>query len=277
MDAFKLLISVLIIVIFNSVPVSAKVFSCIKQGKTIFTDDEKQCGAESKSIDINVSKDTRVNYRYPQRQYENKSSAYQVFIELPESEKDKANMSLAVKRLNKSLDYVFSKIPKSSHSYLKKVSFYIMLGPTAKLGGENNGLRYFPVSGDPNLLLGDKRWSHSIVIYNLENFLWLPDLWVNKVMVHELAHAWHYEDWSNNYPLLKQAWFSSRQSGLYLSQQDINGKILKPAYASTNEKEYFAELSAIYFVGGDYYPFNQVELKSYDPKGYSMLEAVWGI
>ncbi len=95
--------------------------------------------------------------------------------------------------------------------------------------------------------------------------------------MHELAHAWHYEDWSENYRLLRDAWMSSRQNSLYLAQEDVKGKILKPAYASKNEKEYFSELSAIYFVGGNYYPFNRSDLKIYDPTGCSMVERVWGL
>ncbi|WP_226647337.1 hypothetical protein [Microbulbifer variabilis] len=70
---------------------------------------------------------------------------------------------------------------------------------------------------------------------------------------------------------------SSRQNSLYLAQEDVKGKILKPAYASKNEKEYFSELSAIYFVGGNYYPFNRSDLKIYDPTGCSMVERVWGL
>jgi len=95
--------------------------------------------------------------------------------------------------------------------------------------------------------------------------------------MHELSHAWHYKEWSKNYPILKKTWLSSRQKGLYLSQKSIDGELLKPAYASKNEKEYFSELSAIYFVGGNYYPYSREELKIYDIAGYSMVETIWGL
>ncbi len=36
-----------------------------------------------------------------------------------------------------------------------------------------------------------------------------------------------------------------------------------------------AELSAIYFVGGNYYPYDRAQLKKYDPVGYKMVEDLW--
>lgn len=270
-------ILVIALVLIASAFAHAEVFSCKVDGRVVFTDDRKNCGSKASSVELNLKEDKRVNYRYPERKYEDRSGAYSIFVESPENRKDKQKLDRAVDRLNKTLDLIFNKIPISSHSYLKDTDFYIMIGPKSKLGGEKNGLRYFPKSGDSKLLIGDRRWSHSIVIYNVENFLWLPDLWVKKSVMHELAHAWHYEDWSANYRLLRDAWMSSRQNSLYLAQEDVKGKILKPAYASKNEKEYFSELSAIYFVGGNYYPFNRSDLKIYDPTGCSMVERVWGL
>lgn len=268
---------VITLIMIASSIANAEVFTCKVDGRVVFTDDRKSCGSEVSSVELNLKEDKGVNYRYPERKYEDRSGAYSIFVESPESPRDKQRLDQAVDRLNKSLDLIFNRIPISSHNYLKDTDFYIMIGPKSKLGGEKNGLRYFPKSGDSKLLISDRRWSHSIVIYNVENFLWLSDLWVKKSVMHELAHAWHYEDWSVNYRLLRDAWMSSRQKSLYQAQKDVKGKILKPAYASTNEKEYFSELSAIYFVGGNYYPFKRSDLKIYDPTGYSMVERVWGL
>ena len=276
MYKIRILIVLFMIASFST-SIKAEVLSCKKNGKIIFTDDKRNCATDVAEVKIKKTEDKRSNYRYPERQYENHSSRYIIFAESPESEKDKIQIEAAVKRLNASLNLVFSKLPYPSHAHLKKISFYIMLGSDSKLGGESSGLRYFPKTGDATLLLGDKRWTHSVVIYDMYNFNWLTELWVNKVMVHELAHSWHYFDWSVNYPILNKTWLSSRQKGLYLSQKDVKGEVLKPAYATTNEREYFAELSAIYFVGGDYFPFNKEQLEGYDPEGYAMVEQVWGI
>ncbi|WP_444932722.1 hypothetical protein [Microbulbifer sp. JTAC008] len=261
----------------GSLSSNAEVFSCELNGVVIYTDDRNKCGSEVSSVHLVHKKDKRVNYRYPERKYEERSGAYSIFIESPQTAKDEQKLSRALDRLSSTLEQIFNKIPVSSHNYLKDTDFYIMLGPESEFGGEKSGLRYFPKNGDSTLLLGDRRWSHAVVIYNVDNFLWLPDLWVNKSIMHELAHAWHYEDWPTNYRLLKDAWVLSRQSSLYLAQEDVKGRILEPAYASKNEKEYFSELSAIYFVGGNYYPFNRTDLKKYDPKGYAMIERIWGL
>lgn len=257
---------------------AGEIFSCEDEaGKTVYTDDKNKCNEKASPVDIKTTKDKRVNYRYPKRHYVDKSTKYSIFIESPESDRTRNQLNSAVEKLDGTLDYIFAQIPKSSHAYLKEIDFYIMIGPEAKLGGETNGLRYFPKSGDATLLLGDEKWAHTIVIYNVENYLWISDLWKKKSVVHELSHAWHYKDWPHNYPILKRTWLSARQKALYLSQKDLNGKILKPAYASTNEKEYFSELSAMYFVGCNYYPFNREQLKEYDFEGYQMVRNIWGL
>jgi hypothetical protein len=256
----------------------AEIYSCKgPTGKVIFTDNKSSCTSGLSKVSIKTTKDKRANYRYPARHYIEKKSHYSIFVESPESEKDELQLEAANKRLSDTLDYIYEKIPESSHGYLMSIGFYIMIGPRSKLGGEDNGLRYYTRNGDSKLLLGDKRWAHSVVIFSVENFLALSDLWAKKAVMHELSHAWHYKNWNDNYPVLKDAWLSARHRGLYLSQEDVDGKILQPAYASTNEKEYFAELSAIYFVGGNYYPLQREELKAYDPVGFSMVEHVWGL
>lgn len=54
-------------------------------------------------------------------------------------------------------------------------------------------------------------------------------------------------------------------------------KHIKPLTFILNEKEYFAELTEAYFGKNDFYPFTRAELKTHDPKGYRMIEAVWKI
>jgi hypothetical protein len=157
------------------------------------------------------------------------------------------------------------------------INFYIMIGPRAKLGGENNILRYHPKVSGPTYSLHDKKWSHAVVIYSVDDFISLTELWLQKALSHELAHAWHFKNWNENYQKSKDAWLASRNASLYLSQRDIYGRVLAPAYASTDELEYFAELSAAYFIGSDYYPFNRCELKVYDPVGFNLIESVWNI
>ena len=64
---------------------------------------------------------------------------------------------------------------------------------------------------------------------------------------------------------------------LYRDVQDMNGKLIPRAYATANQLEYFAELSAAYFVGINYFPYDRAGLQRYDPAGAAMVEAVWSL
>jgi hypothetical protein len=62
---------------------------------------------------------------------------------------------------------------------------------------------------------------------------------------------------------------------LYHGVKNDKGTTVEKAYAATNQLEYFAELSCMYFVGCNYQPFNRRELQAYDPVGYAMIEKMW--
>ena len=49
------------------------------------------------------------------------------------------------------------------------------------------------------------------------------------------------------------------------------------AYALTDHKEYFAELSEAYWGRNDYFPYTRQELKTYDPTGFAVLEQIWKV
>ena len=49
----------------------------------------------------------------------------------------------------------------------------------------------------------------------------------------------------------------------------------REAYALTNQMEYFSELTECFFGLNDFYPFNNQELREYDPAGYAMMQKVW--
>ncbi|HTF97902.1 MAG TPA: hypothetical protein VL995_17335 [Cellvibrio sp.] len=255
----------------------AAVLSCkAADGKTIFTDDPLKCGKQPVAeVQVDIPRQTRVNYRYPERLYDRSNSHWSIFIERPENQRDIEVYKKAVARLTKILDMVFTKFPYATHAKLKTVTFYIMRGPKHSLGGEDSILRYAPHNSTRDYSLHDKRWNNAVIIYNSDNFISNSNLTNNMTIVHELGHAWHFLQWTYQDKAIINTWLSSRNSGLYQSVKNIYGQTLKPAYASTNEREYFADLTAIYFVGGDYHPFNKQGLEKYDPKGYSMIETYW--
>ena len=60
----------------------------------------------------------------------------------------------------------------------------------------------------------------------------------------------------------------------------IYGAVVKH-YCTTNYKEYLAETAEAFFstsrFRNDFFPFNNSELKSYDPDGYAMILKVFKI
>jgi hypothetical protein len=96
------------------------------------------------------------------------------------------------------------------------------------------------------------------------------------VLLHEMAHAVHYQVFGRNNPHIAAAYKQAMARSLYAEAKDDRGRIRKPAYASTNEREYFAELSCAYLDRLHYYPFTADDLKQHDPQGYKMMEQTWG-
>lgn len=95
------------------------------------------------------------------------------------------------------------------------------------------------------------------------------------MLLHELAHAYHHRVLGDQYPPIEAAYRQAINHKLYASVHYIKGGNRK-AYALTNAKEYFAELSESYFGKNDFYPFIRSELKTYDPVGYQLMEKAWG-
>jgi hypothetical protein len=85
------------------------------------------------------------------------------------------------------------------------------------------------------------------------------------VMLHEFTHAVHHHLFGDNNPVIKAAYDSAMAKGLYSHR-----------YASTNDHEYFAELSCAYFSHLNYPPRTREDLKKYDPPGYQVMEKLWG-
>jgi hypothetical protein len=98
------------------------------------------------------------------------------------------------------------------------------------------------------------------------------------MVLHELSHGYHHKflpDGQQNMEI-RSAYENAMQRGLYDSVLRISGQVQK-AYATTNEKEYFAEISEAFFGTNDFYPFVRAELRRHDPVGFDMLHRLWGI
>ncbi len=95
------------------------------------------------------------------------------------------------------------------------------------------------------------------------------------VLLHELAHAVHDRILGDDSPLVVNAYKQAMTRGLYAKVEHLGGA-KKNGYATTNDAEYFAELSCCYLDKIDYYPFKSSELRDYDSPGYELMTRVWG-
>jgi len=98
---------------------------------------------------------------------------------------------------------------------------------------------------------------------------------------HELSHYYHYHvaGWENS--IIRSAYEKAKAAGLHRNVEHIRADgtkhIVAEAYALTNEKEYFAELSEAYWGMNDFYPYTRDQLSEYDTTGYKMIETIWQV
>ncbi len=94
------------------------------------------------------------------------------------------------------------------------------------------------------------------------------------MLLHELAHAYHFRVLGENHAGVRAAYKQAMERKLYDEVLHANGSKQR-AYAATNEKEYFAELTEAYFGKNDFFPFTRAELRKHDPVGFALMERTW--
>jgi dipeptidyl-peptidase-4 len=94
------------------------------------------------------------------------------------------------------------------------------------------------------------------------------------VVLHELAHAYHDQVLGFDDAGILKAYNEAMKKGIYENCLLYNGKRVKH-YATTNEKEYFAETTEAFFYRNDFFPFVRAELELHDPLGYAEMKRVW--
>jgi hypothetical protein len=218
-----------------------------------------------------------VDFNHPPREYATRTyQGWTIYIEDELLLNDPALAEKALSRLDEKLDKVLSLIPPTARAGMQKLPIFLLYGTSASHGGRNNGAEYFQRIAPVHFSSLDPRMAGSIVIYSAENFVWLPDIWAIKVLIHEFAHARQLEQWPEEQIEFMKPYQAAMLQGLYRNVREMDGSTIETAYAATNQLEYFAELSCMYFCGCNYYPFNRDQLRQYDPGGYHMVRAMWG-
>ena len=95
------------------------------------------------------------------------------------------------------------------------------------------------------------------------------------VILHELAHSYHDQVLGFNNIDIINAYRRAEKAGLYEKVLLFRGGLTRH-YASTNHKEFFAEMTESYLGVNDFYPFVRAELKEHDPETFHLMERIWG-
>ena len=218
-----------------------------------------------------------INYRQPVGEYKDvRMGDMKVAVEKQLQAEAPQIAAKALERLNSERTRALAALPAKASKQLGGIPFFLMCGPKAKNGGRNNGLEYFQKNAPRQHPELDRRWGDAIVIYCAQNYVQISDLWAQKALLHEFAHAYQLEQWPEHKPDIQSAWEHARDSGRYRNVRDVEtGKTVDSAYALVNQLEYFAELSCMYFAKCNYQPTNREELKAHDPVGHAMIRKLW--
>ncbi|BBB69853.1 hypothetical protein UNDYM_5600 [Undibacterium sp. YM2] len=255
------------------------ILSCKDEnGKTIYTDSAAKCEGQVQKFQGHDSATSgKANFSSPRRSYQTIAGDWKILVEQDMAAADPKLTTAASNKLQQALTEILGKLPTASHQHVKSLNFYLMWGEKSPKGGEKSGMRAVKRVDPLRLPLYDPAWKDAVIIYSATNLMSLDELWTKKALTHEISHSWHLRDWPAKHPEITDIWEAAKRASLYKNVETYKGKTLATAYALTNEREYFAELSAMYFVGGDYQPYDKAGLKNYDPLGYRMVEQYWGL
>jgi len=281
---------VLTLMLLCSAGVNAQtIFSCIgHNGKKVYTDSKLNCKAFGGKVDAEVETITfdSINmhsqygatvseeyYNYAFRAYE-KIPGYTINI-IAESKLIQNHPQLlqqSASKLDKTIVRAISTFPVHAQPEFDGIKYFIFSGNESRKGGRRGGQWYFREGNS----ISD-RFDNAIVVRSAKDYL---ERYSEKralmTAVHELSHAYYYYHWKNIYRSVNKAYKNTVEQGRYRNVKTKSGKVIAKAYALTNEREYFAELSKIIHVGNYYYPFDGGELREYDPEGYQAVRLAFG-
>ncbi len=188
----------------------------------------------------------------------------------PEVDKHPDEAKAALTELESQLKKINDAVPEKPLAEMKKIKFWV------EWEVKKNGAAEFHVSA--GWLKGNgynPEKAHGVEINNLKNFV----AWSQKtqpwMILHELAHSYHFTVLGDKYAPLQDAYKQAMERKLYDSVEFVHGGKRK-AYAATNPAEYFAELSEAYFGKNDFFPYSRDELEKHDPVGFEMMKKAWG-
>lgn len=250
------------------------------KGRPIFTDDPRRCGKQpTETLDVQLHNshdqfgqtESREYYNYANRAH-TELTGYGIRI-IAETELLETNPQLTLacaRRLQQKVQQALALMPKEHRHLFAGIRYYLFNGSLSSYGGKDGGLWYFRTGNGIS-----KRFDDSIIINSAQQYFEATEELALWVVVHELAHGFNYYQWRRFWPGQQAAYQNAIARKLY--QWPGKTPVDKPrrAYALTNAREYFAELSAMFFARHYYPPYDRQGLAAYDPQGYALMTKAW--
>lgn len=216
------------------------------------------------------------DYAHPLRDYScRRVAGWSVLLEEEMLTNAPALTQRTLRRLETRLNEIRGVLPSHTLSLLQRVPIFVLYGNKSKYGGRSRGAQYFAQNAPDHNKSLDPRMASCIVIFSADHFVGLSDFGASKILLHEMAHAWHLEQWPENQVDIVSAYQGAMEKRLYRSVRKADGKVLEKAYATENHLEYFAEVSCTWLLGSDSFPFDRGDMSLYDPSGASLMRKFW--
>ncbi len=175
-------------------------------------------------------------------------------------DRDTSLLKTALALIGKELNEINYNIPASALKVIREAKIYVV-----KFEGGSHSGRYWPKANTGSRSPTIKRRSGNLEVI-AGRYIDAIRIRRKSLLLHELAHAYHDRLASAEHKLIYQTYDRAMSEGLYRGR-----------YARTNSHEYFAELTTMYFGKNTYFPVDRFDLRGYDPKGYRMIENLWGV
>ena len=193
-----------------------------------------------------------------------KKNGFSFFIN-PEVAKDKKLFEEVISSADRQTKYLVEKLPPHVLKLFRSIRSFI---ETNKYSEEWGGAQYLQATefaDNVSLYLRENKGIiqkvNSVEFHHALSFSKMTE---PVVMLHEFGHAYHYK-------VLPQAY---QNIPVRLAFEQAKGRNIykEKSYCMNNEREYFADLTAVFFVPKfrDYFT-TTVEFKEKDPQGFSMI------
>jgi len=170
--------------------------------------------------------------------------------------------------LDEDLAYIVTLLPAHALPFLKTVTIWIeQAHPEFIAAVYHPSPIWLRENGYP------PEWGEAVMLGNARNYLdWTAEQ--PAMVLHELSHAWHHQHLTYQYGPIRDAYARAMAAGLYDDVPYVLGGTQR-AYATTDQMEFFAELTEAWFWQNDFYPFDRDDLREHDPESAQVIQDAW--